>query len=261
MTAYSKVFVEGKDDQAVLDQLFPIGGMFERAGNKRKALEKVEKDPTAVGLVDRDFDSDEVVKGSRVAECRCAILSRYSLENYFIEPKYLYKLAVFRDFDHLPNWKSEEEIECLILSKAKELCYLAAANEQLLIFQKNKAFHELTPFFDKPQLEAEAVKNELSKRMEQLPTRGDLDEVLKSWEQRSSEIIKECQTLQGVNRWINGKILLRKVIYQEICNIVHRYKEDHFMSDLVNIAKEEGPPSELVEILSGFGVDIRTITF
>lgn len=259
MSVYPKIFVEGTDDRSFLTQLFVVEGEFYPSGNKKKTFKAVREDEKAFGIVDRDFLSDEEVSKSREENPRCAVFSRYALENYLLEPAYLYRFACERGFDTHPDWNSQASVEQLLLQKAQELCHHAAANEQLSRLRDNIAFQELPLFFVKSVEQPDTIREELSRRMEQLPSRDHHDEVLQQWEKRAVEMQTDCQTLAGAHRWINGKILLRDVIYQCVLEVYADYsqqKKKLFVQDLAMIAKEQ-PPRELVEILQSFGIVIH----
>lgn len=255
MKPYETVQVEGTDDQEILDLMLPFKGVYKAAGNKAKVQRTVQKNEALCGIVDRDFDSDELVEQSRQKGKRLAILRRYSLENYLLEPAYLYTFAKRIGADQHPNWASTEAIEQLIVRCGQALSHYAAANEMLLQIAKDMNFQHLTPYL-KPILDADEVRLILSDRFQKLPTRETKDSFLAEWEKRAEEIAICCVTLEGVNRWINGKVLLRDVMYEKLTEAhppFSKTSKKDFVQHLTNIAKDK-PPADLLDILKFFGI-------
>lgn len=259
MKPYITIKVEGKDDLKILDQLFATNSKFDIAGSKRQVRKSVEKDDTCCGVVDRDFDDDETVERSRMEGARCAILKRYSLENYLIDPTYLFQLAQSLHADQHENWSSVEKIRNLIIRRGREMCHYTAANELLHSISRMVSYQKLTPYLNGyPIIQYEEVRRELQNRCNGLPTSDNVEMFIKQWESRSKEIEQDCGTLDGVNRWINGKVLLRDVLYRDFLEAqpeFHKEKKEEFPQRLTGIAKQN-PPAELVDILHGFGVKI-----
>ncbi len=79
------IHVEGGADFAVLSRWFPAV-QFKGASGKDKVRSKVEHSTSDCGVLDRDFATDEQVQASNAPESRIAILSRYCIENYLLEP-------------------------------------------------------------------------------------------------------------------------------------------------------------------------------
>lgn len=81
---------------------------------------------------------------------------------------------------------------------------------------------------------------------------------MKNWESRAQEIDQACNTLDGVHRWIDGKILLRDVLYQDVIEFLPDYAQrskQEFVEQLAIFAKES-PPQELCNIFANFGITV-----
>lgn len=259
MSAYADVHVEGHEDIEAFITIFPdLLATLKNSGGREKVTRNVEKEASSYGVIDRDFMNADQLRAlhARYGQ-RLAVLERFCTESYLVEPKYLLEFAKRMGMDHHPKWASEEEITAFLLQKGQELCSYAAANEFLSQSAELMQYRTLTgQFKDFPIRSAEEIRTELTRRFENLPTREQLEEALNRWQERAAELAVECQQLAGVYRWIDGKVLLQKVIYQEVRDFdfprFARYRASQLLEELANIARED-PPVELRRIFVGFG--------
>ena len=260
MSRYQNVYVEGRNDRKVLEKLFPqLEGILTHVNGKPHVLRKIQQEEDSFGIVDRDLDhTDQELAENRPDESRLAILDRYCMESYFLESRYLFAYAQEIGLSHMEDWQSEETVERYLIRKGQELCFYSAANEMIVKMKREISFKVLTQQFnDLPILAEQEVRERLEERFRGLPTRDQMSDMLKDWEQRAKEIHSCCAAIEGVHRWIDGKVLLRKVIVQDIrrsdSERFARYDDDEFVDDLVEVVCTN-PPVGLTSLLKSIGL-------
>ncbi|KEO83353.1 hypothetical protein [Tumebacillus flagellatus] len=83
---------------------------------------------------------------------------------------------------------------------------------------------------------------------------------MQKWEAHAQELQVICRTMSGVHRWINGKVLLREILYERMVGRLPAYSrkkkpKQEFALELALIAKDN-PPRELLRILKKFEIAI-----
>ncbi len=141
------VFVEGETDETVFKKWFqerlqdvlfyPAGGVVVMQERLRQ-LATFRPDVQAYGIRDRDFCDDATVQAALGdATARLFLLTRYSIENYLLEPQAL--LVLMDDFLGPQNpVKNAAEVEGKLLELCHRLHALMGANWLLIEEAKTK---------------------------------------------------------------------------------------------------------------------------
>lgn len=92
------LLVEGSDDVSSLDLLLPKVAeqwgekwVLAEAGNKSAVLEIIKREPSWLGLVDRDEWGDDKISQLEQEQNNICFLPRYCIENYLIVPSELWQ--------------------------------------------------------------------------------------------------------------------------------------------------------------------------
>ncbi|ASS73841.1 hypothetical protein CIG75_01865 [Tumebacillus algifaecis] len=248
MSEYPTLFVEGSDDEKTLHLMFPmILGNVQQANSKKDVRKMVSQTENSFGIVDRDFEFQTI------EQPRVTILDRYALENYLLDPAYLYKLAVDLKVDQHEQWSSKEMIEQQILKMGQSFCHFATANSLLHDYGLRLYDSELRQYFraHPDETSSTEVLQSLVDRFNKLPQEA---EIRSSWAERYQEIEHACKSMGGVHQWIDGKLLLRYGIYQEIRKVYQKnLKLQDVVERLASFARHD-PPDFLCTTLRGIGM-------
>ncbi len=212
------VYVEGDDDINILSRWFPAI-QLKAANGKDAVMAKVERDPKALGVRDRDFASDKEVSDSREPASRVAILKRYCIENYLLEPNII-SAAVVGFAAHgreLAAWTDEGHVRTQIRAWGQELALYAAANSIVNEWRGIIEADFLRYFGPLPALSYAAVLGAMQERLRLLTRPEDLPAALKA---RHQEVQSDVANWDGLHRWINGKVLLEECLYPQVSSLV-----------------------------------------
>lgn len=248
MSKYMTLFVEGTDDATALNLMFPIfHGEIKPANNKSNVSKMVRQTDNSCGLVDRDFEFPQA------EEPRIIVLERYALENYLLEPAYLYELAKEIKIDHHATWSSEDEIRQLIVKLGQTFCHYATANKLLYEYGFRVNAESIRQYFkdDPSKMTPDEVLQRIVDRFDTLPKEA---EIRTSWEERYREAQQACVVLDGIHQWIDGKILLYQGVYPEIRKVYTKnLKKKYVFESLAGIASKQ-PPEFLTRSLQNIGL-------
>ncbi|MEA3342473.1 MAG: DUF4435 domain-containing protein [Chloroflexota bacterium] len=214
------VYVEGDDDVAVLSRWFPRL-QFKASGGKDRVGRKVEQDSASYGLLDRDFAPDGEVKASRETRSRIMIMQRYAIENYLLEPDIIAaavkQLIPCTATDEIQAWLNEAHIQQNIHEWGKELALYAAANSIIsewrntIMFDRRLGF--LRYFGPLPPIPRAQVVESLQRRLTALTPADKIEAALDT---RYGQVRTDLAGWDGLQRWINGKVLLEKYLYLQV---------------------------------------------
>jgi hypothetical protein len=104
-----------------------------------------------------------------------------------------------------------------------------------------------------PPLPKEQVLVELTKRLVKLPKATDLAALV---ETNYAEILSDMSTIEGVHRWINGKVLLEEFLYPRAFNL-HNLSQSRLRDALIE-AGIQAVPQELVALSQLWAADSKT---
>lgn len=236
------ISVEGDRDREILARWFPHL-QFVAAGGKNNVHKRVAQSPRSWGVLDRDFADATAVNTSRLPASRVIILQRYCIENYLLEPGLIATVAnlLLKDFPKLQLWTDEAYITQHLLRWGEELAIYAAAN-RLVAQWRTVIDDDFVRYFGPlPPLPRERVLNALSMRLAKLPKPAELEILLDA---SYAEVLSDLSTLEGVHRWINGKVLLEEFLYQRVFNL-HNFSQTRLRDALIE-AGTHSIPAELI---------------
>ncbi len=212
---YYEVCIEGKTDALVLPKWFP-SVQFTPVGGKEQVKSRVNKQPLLHGLLDRDFVEDEAVAASQDQDSRLWILSRYSIENYLLEPAIIagaLRLAKKETLPDLQPWLNEEETRRVFLGWAQELSLYAAANALVARWREGIEAGFLTYFGPLPPLGRAEIVADLQQRLRAITSLANLESELDGLHRR---VQHDITSWEGLHRWVNGKVLWERYLYPEL---------------------------------------------
>ncbi len=170
------IYVEGDDDQGILSLWFPHL-QFKAAGGKDNVKSRVDQDRASYGLLDRDFAAEDQVAASREPHSQIAIMRRYCIENYLLDPTIVTaavgQLGPVTSIDSLHAWFDEAHVRQTLHQWAGELALYAAANSIIsqwrdrIMFDKQLGF--LRYFSLLPPVSRVDVLASLRRRLRPLP--------------------------------------------------------------------------------------------
>ena len=238
------IFVEGDSDREILARWF-VHLHFVAVNGKNNISKRVEQTSQSWGILDRDFVDEAAVNASRLPESRVIILRRYCIENYLLEPAMIATIArlLVNRFPTLQAWTDQAYITQQLLLWGAELATYAAANRLIAQWKAIIEDDFVRYFGPLPPLSREQVLTELSRRLAKLPNPMKLERLL---DVNCTEILSDLSTLEGVHRWINGKILLEEFLYQRVFNL-HNFSQTRLRDELIK-AGANAIPSELVQL-------------
>jgi len=208
------VYVEGDDDVRILQAWFP-NIQFTSAGGKDKVAGRTEQHPACFGLKDRDFADDAVVAAGRAPGSRLALLRRFCIENYLLEPDIIAGAvrAMSALAPGLAGWTDETFVRQQLTQWGAELALYAAANAIVAEWRQTVEADFLRYFGPLPPLPRDQVIQELQRRLASLIRPEEVENVL---EARLRQIQQDITAWDGLHRWINGKALLEKCLYPRV---------------------------------------------
>jgi len=211
------IYVEGDDDLRILRAWFP-NIQFTSAGGKDKVAANTLQHPACQGLKDRDFADDVAVAASRASGSRLALLRRYCIENYLLEPDIIASAvrAMPAVASSLAAWTDEAFVRQQLTQWGAELALYAAANVIVAGWRKAVEADFLSyfgPLPPLPPLSRAQVIQELQRRLASLIRPEEVENVL---EARLRQIQQDITAWDGLHRWINGKVLLEKCLYPRV---------------------------------------------
>lgn len=238
------IFVEGDSDRDILARWFPHL-QITAVNGKNNIHRRVEQVQQSWGLLDRDFADEAIVTASRLPESRVVVLRRYCIENYLLEPATIAKVAglLVRRYPALQPWTDETHVADQLLRWGAELAIYAAANRLVAEWRTIIDDDFVRYFGPLPPLPREQVLVELTKRLVKLPKAADLEALLGA---NYAEILSDISGIEGVHRWINGKVLLEEFLYPRVFNL-HNLSQGRLRDALIE-AGIHAPPQELVEL-------------
>lgn len=246
LTPFS-IFVEGKDDLAVLKRWVP-NLPFECAGGKDNVRSKIKPGSTHWGLLDRDFASNEQVRVSRQPGSHVILLQRYCIENYLLEPAIIAVVAQTFINQHPPlaQWTEAGMIGETLMRWGSELAIYTAANA--IIDQWSSAiggdflsYWKLLP----PQSRV-AVLTELQNRLRRLQRLPSIESIEKGLETLYTQVRSEIVNWDGLHRWINGKVLLEGYLYPQVFQSIGLSQQR--LRDALIEAGTQQVPDELAQL-------------
>ena len=208
------IYVEGDDDLRILRAWFP-GIPFTKAGGKDEVAKRTKEETACHGFKDRDFATDTEVAASRAPDSRLALLRRYCIENYLLEPDIIASAvrampAVASD---LAAWMDEAFVRGQLMQWGAELALYAAANSIIAEWKLIVETDFRRYFGSLPPLPRERVVEELRRRLALLTRPEDVDHIL---EARFIQVQQDVTTWDGLHRWIIGKVLLEQYLYPQV---------------------------------------------
>jgi len=242
------IYVEGKSDQKILERWF-LDLKFEDAKGKNKVQSKAKEYHENWGLLDRDFADDKDVEASRQNNSRVIILRRYSIENYLLEPSIIAAVAqeFAQQYSDLKKWTDKNFVQSKLLQWANDLSTYATANYLIsqwkVVVESDFRRYIRGPLPPHTILTYEEVVLDLKKRLDRLPPSQDLDELFK---QTYGDIVNDVTQLDGVHRWIDGKVLLQSMLYHEAFG-PHNFGQDRLFEELIDAGKKH-KPNELQQL-------------
>ncbi len=214
------VYVEGGGDVVVLSRWFPRL-QFKASGGKDQVGRRVEQDSASYGLLDRDFAPDEEVEASREPHSRMVIMQRYAIENYLLESATIAavvkQLISCASADEIQIWLDEAHIRQSIHEWAEELALYAAANSIIsewrnaIMFDRQLGF--LRYFGPLPPIPRAQIVRSLQRRLTALTPADQIEAVLDT---RYEQVKADLVGWDGLQRWINGKVLLESYLYRRV---------------------------------------------
>jgi hypothetical protein len=94
-----------------------------------------------------------------------------------------------------------------------------------------------------PPLPRDQVLAQLSTRLARLPRADELEKLL---EANAIAVSSDMSTLEGVHRWINGKVLLEEFLYPRVFKL-HNFSQSRLRDALIE-AGAHAIPQELIEL-------------
>jgi hypothetical protein len=210
-----QVYVEGADDVAVPSRWFPRL-QFRAMNGKEAVRSRVEQEVGSFGLLDRDFAAEADVEASRGPGSRLAIMRRYAIENYLLEPDIIAAAAntLASGVVDLSARQNHEQIRASILAWARELALYAAANSIISSWreaiQNDRELGFLRYFGPLPPLPRREVVASLQRRLAALPDATAIEQILDT---RYQEVMRSIVEWDGAHQWIHGKVLLEDYLY------------------------------------------------
>jgi hypothetical protein len=181
----------------------------------------VAGEPTSFGLLDRDFATDEQVITSRDPTSRVAIMRRYAIENYLLEPTIIAEavrqLLTTADAGQLRPWLDEAYTRAMFRRWADELALYAAANSIIaewrdrIMFDRSLGF--LCYFGPLPPISRAEVVSSLQRRLAALTAADRVEAVLDT---RHAQVVADVAHWDGLQQWIHGKVLLESYLYPHV---------------------------------------------
>ncbi|MCE7990045.1 MAG: DUF4435 domain-containing protein [Caldilinea sp. CFX5] len=245
------IFVEGDSDRDILARWFPHL-QFVVVNGKNNIHRRVEQVQQSWGLLDRDFADEAIVTTSRLPESRVFVLHRYCIENYLLEPATIATVAglLVNRSPALQPWTDETHVAEQLLRWGAELAIYAAANRLVANWRAIIDDDFVRYFGPLPPLPREQVLVALSTRLAKLPKAADLPALL---EANHSEILSDLSAIEGVHRWINGKVLLEEFLYPHVFKL-HNFSQSRLRDELIK-AGIHAIPQELVELAQRWGIN------
>jgi len=158
------------------------------------------------------------VAASRASSSRLALLRRYCIENYLLEPDIIASAvrAMPAVASSLTAWTDEAFVRQQLTQWGAELALYAAANVIVAGWRKAVEADFLSYFGPLPPLQPLSraqVIQELQHRLASLIRPEEVENVL---EARLRQIQQDIAAWDGLHRWINGKVLLERCLYPRV---------------------------------------------
>lgn len=238
------IFVEGDSERDILARWF-THLQFVAVNGKNNIRKRVEQTSRSWGLLDRDFADEAIVTTSRLPESRVIVLRRYCIENYLLEPAMITAVAglLVNRFPTVQPWTDQKYVTQQLLLWGAELAIYAAANRLIAEWRAIIVDDFVRYFGPLPPLPHAQVVTELSRRLARLPR---VDELQKLLESNAIEVSSDVATLEGVHRWINGKVLLEEFLYPRVFKL-HNFSQSRLRDALIE-AGAHAIPQELIEL-------------
>jgi hypothetical protein len=211
------VYVEGPDDVRILQAWHP-NIQFTSAGGKDSVERSVQQHPACHGLKDRDFADDAMVAASLAAGSRLALMHRYCIENYLLEPEIIAEAvrAMPAAASSLTTWTDEAFVRGQLAEWAAEMALYAAANSIVAEWRQAVEADFLRYFGPLPPMQPlsrDQVVQELQRRLASLIRPEEVEDLL---EARFRQVEQDIMDWDGFHRWINGKVLLEGCLYPRV---------------------------------------------
>jgi hypothetical protein len=243
------IYVEGKSDVQVLEAWFGLARFtFEQAdGGKVGVFEAVNRERArgkeCFGIVDRDFATDEEVQASQKPDSPVAILRRYCIENYLLEPKVLSEVTQLKMFHGIdPQWWETWYTETLLYEWADTYANYWTANSLVNEWNRWRQQPGFWAYFqDLPPLNRQEILSHIEHWLSGLPDRQTL---AAQFDAQHSIVLDEIQQLSGVHKWMNGKF----VLYQVLAPLLERFCRAETLWERMVVATEFDPPEEIISI-------------
>ena len=209
------VYVEGDDDVRILKAWFPSIPSFTKAGGKDEVAKRTQSDTACHGLKDRDFATDTEVAASRAPDSRLALLRRYCIENYLLEPDIIASAmsAMPALKPALATWEDHAFVRRQLIQWGTELALYAAANSIIAEWKLIVETDFRRYFSSLPPLPRDQVVQELQRRLASLSRPEDVEDALNT---QYSQIQQDIAAWEGLHRWISGKVLLEDCLYPRV---------------------------------------------
>lgn len=165
------LMVEGVDDVDTLSiflgrlfQTWEKTWLVEAAGNKKQVLQFLAKEPTWLGLVDRDEWTTEGIDQYQLKHTNLLVLPRFCMENYLVDPAELWQALPLKQQQKITAGVSALEVAIL---------------DNLESWKRHAAlWHVINPLWS--GLRALGFKDELL-QTQHIPDDTELEDTLKRW--------------------------------------------------------------------------------
>ena len=234
-TARRVLIIEGTEDEAfvtaLLDQLAP--SQWESkwtigvAGKKAHVLKILAKEPSWIGLVDRDEWTDHAVAQATTQHSNLKVLPRFCMENYFIEPDEIWAALPANKQAELGT--KEAELKNALASKRSEWL-----RHGVLWHTVNPLWEGLRSLgFKEKLLELEAAQDDAA-----------IKATLSEWHDHlePNQIIEQFQTYltealttspeDQYRKWIHGKRYFREQIVPSLNKYLDSRNANEWLKDL-----------------------------
>jgi hypothetical protein len=254
--AAHNIYVEGDDDLQVLSHWFPHL-QFTVVGGKDQVRSHVSRDENRArashGLLDRDFAPDDEIADSRKAGSRLVIMRRYCIENYLLEPDIIASAvkSLPDASNRLLDWLDEDHTRRRLCEWADELALYAAANSIIAEWRERIMFDQqlgfLRYFGPLPPVARTEVLASLQRRLASLTPIDQIEGILDA---RFALVRVDVKDWDGLQRWINGKVLLDSYLFPNVFELAGLSKIRS--RDLLIESGRTQIPTELGEIAKVF---------
>ncbi len=241
------IYVEGKEDARILKEWFSEDSLiFRQVGGKSAVINNVKANKRAWGILDRDFAPSPQVKNSKGKDI--VILDYYCIENYLIVPEAINILYpdAFRSVNELENW---------VIEKAKELVYYIAINKEYnRLWNKIEEKDCRLKYFENiPPIDRKEILSKVQECMSIFPQTDSVnwERFVNKLDRRANKLKSILTNLEIVNKYVNGKILLEKVIYEKFKEDGYKGKYKDFL-DILILETEDYAKPKIEQLIKHF---------